>query len=88
MPFRSLMHALETAQGVVYDIKYLDPVEAKRFETQAKENGDVLEEMKWSIRPLIASGHGTLIGGAMDNRRFNFTAETARETFERVFGKL
>lgn len=82
------MLALQQAlgPGVEFDVRYLDPAEAKRNEQEARERGDEWAEKMWSIKPLAASGYGTLVGGGVDDGRFAFRAESARETFERMFG--
>lgn len=84
--FSAVVEALEQVQGVKYEVKYLDPAEAKKNELEAKGKGDEWGEVMWSIKPLAASGFGTLVGGGVDNGRFGFKAESAKETFARMLG--
>jgi hypothetical protein len=86
LKFSEVVEALEQVQGVKYDVKYRDPAEAKKNKLEAKEKGDEWGEVIWSIKPLPASGYGTHAGGGVDNGRFGFKAESARETFERILG--
>jgi hypothetical protein len=41
--------------------------------------------MMWSVKPLITSGFGVVVGGGVDNDRFSFRPETVKQTFERVY---
>jgi hypothetical protein len=86
LPFQKLIETLAEVQGKSYDIVYLDPEEAERNETEARERGDEKAEMMWSIKPLAASGFGLVPGGNVDGWRFGWKPESVRETFERVYG--
>jgi len=85
LPFQKLINTLGEAQGKKYDCEYLDPADAKRRELEAKAKGDDKGEMMWSVKPLITSGFGIVVGGGVDNDRFSFRPETVKQTFERVY---
>lgn len=56
--------------------------EAVAKEKQAKQIGDELGEVMWSIRPLVASGFGVADGAPgskLDNGLFDFVLETMEE---------
>jgi hypothetical protein len=82
------VNALETAKGVKYETRYLDPKETDVKQEEARLAGDEVAEMMWSIRPLVASGFGVAVGhGArLNNPLFDFTPETLEETFMRIYG--
>jgi hypothetical protein len=82
-----LVDSLGTAKGVKYKVQYLPPSEAAAKEEEARQSGNELREMMWSIRPLVASGYGVAdgIGTSLDNGLFDFTPETMDETFKRVY---
>jgi len=84
--FQSVMDTLGEVEGVPYDVKYVDPAVAKEKENDAREKGDVGNVYGWSVRPLAASGNAIVIGGGVDNKRFDFKPEGVREGFERFFG--
>ncbi|KAG0650032.1 hypothetical protein D0Z07_3871 [Hyphodiscus hymeniophilus] len=86
--FQKLVDALGAAKGVKYKSHYLPIEKAVEKQKQAKENGDELGEVMWSIRPLVASGFGIADGAAgskLDNDLFDFVPETMEETFTRLF---
>lgn len=85
LTWKELIDALGEAQGAKYSQEYLDPSEAKRKEIEARRRKEEVEEMMWSIKPLAASGFGR-VPGRVDNGLFSFKPETARQTFERVYG--
>ena len=85
LTWKELVDALGKAQGAEYTHEYLDPSEAKRNANEARRRGEELEEMMWSVKPLAASGFGR-VPGRVDNELFDFTPETALQTFQRVYG--
>jgi hypothetical protein len=83
-----LIEELEKARGSgqKYQISWLDVAEANQKEEQARTVGDDSSEMVYSIKTLLASGHGVADGvGPLDNHLFDFQPETPRQTFERMF---
>jgi hypothetical protein len=85
-PFSALVEALSKASGREYKVTYLDPAGAAEKQEQARQAGDELGEIMWSIRPLVASGYGVADGnGKLDNDLFDFRPETMEETFQRVY---
>ena len=85
---QGIVNALGLATGVQYKTHYKDPIEAAQKEEKARDDGDTLEEMMWSIRPLLASGHGVADGepgSALDNHLFDFAPESMEATFKRVY---
>ena len=85
LTWKAFIDALGEAQGAEYKHEYLDPADAKVKEIQARHDHEAIDEMLWSIKPLVASGFGR-VPGRIDNGLFSFKAETARETFRRVYG--
>jgi hypothetical protein len=77
---------LGEVQGVKYQVTYLDPAEAAAKEREAWARGDEAEELKWSVKPLAASGIA-LVPGELDNDKFSFRPETVKETMQRIYGK-
>jgi hypothetical protein len=87
--FQALVDALGATKGVKYTTHYLPIEEAAEKEIEAKESGDELGEVMWSIRPLVASGYGVADGApgsGLDNELFDFTPETMEDTLRRLFG--
>jgi hypothetical protein len=84
--FQSVIDTLGEVEGVKYDVKYVDPAVAKQMEDDARRKGDFGEAYGWSVRPLAASGNAIVIGGGVDNEKFDFKPEGVREGFERFFG--
>jgi hypothetical protein len=81
-----LIGELEKERRVSYDITWADVSEAKKLEEQARVNEQDWPEMQYSIKTLLASGFGVADGvGKLNNDLFDFTPETPRETFARVF---
>ncbi|KAJ7140764.1 hypothetical protein C8R44DRAFT_827641 [Mycena epipterygia] len=85
LTWAELMQLLGEAQGVVYETTYLDPQEAAEKEEAARLAGDVEGELYWSGKAMFSNGVA-FVPGPYDNARFSFTPETARETFQRLFG--
>ncbi|KAI5456649.1 hypothetical protein BGZ63DRAFT_517418 [Mariannaea sp. PMI_226] len=81
-----LIKDLGQAQGVEYQSSYLDPADAAVKQEEARKRGDEEAELMWSVKPLAASGNG-IVPGKLDNDRFSFRPESARETFQRIYGK-
>jgi hypothetical protein len=82
-----LIGELEKARNVKYRVSWVDVEEAREREEQARVTSDDSSEMMFSIKTLLASGHGVADGvGELDNRLFDFQPETPRETFGRVYG--
>ncbi|KAJ7147863.1 hypothetical protein C8R43DRAFT_524588 [Mycena crocata] len=82
----TLMDTLGSVQGVKYTTTYLDPADAATKEEEARVAGDVEGELFWSGKLMMATGVA-IVGGPLDNARFSFTPETARETLQRLFGR-
>jgi hypothetical protein len=81
-----LIGELEKVRRVSYNITWADVNEAKKLEEQARVNEQDWPEMQYSIKTLLASGYGVADGvGELNNDLFDFTPETPRETFARVF---
>ncbi|KAJ7656778.1 hypothetical protein DFH06DRAFT_1132006 [Mycena polygramma] len=86
LTWKALMALLEEAQGVKYDITYLDPAEAAEKQEAARADGDTEGELMWSACAMMANGLA-LLPGPSDNHRFAFKPETAKETLTRMFAK-
>ncbi|KAJ7701162.1 hypothetical protein B0H17DRAFT_1046114 [Mycena rosella] len=86
LTWAALMEALEEVQGVEYDVIYLNPQDATEKEEAARIAGDTEAEMLWAGKVMFATGVNH-IHGLLDNARFSFTPENARETLQRLFGK-
>lgn len=84
-----LITELEQARGAKYQITWVDVDEAKRLEEQARVNEEDWPEMMYSIKTLLASGHGVADGvGNLDAELITFKPETPRETFARVYSRV
>ncbi|KAJ7214078.1 hypothetical protein GGX14DRAFT_444946 [Mycena pura] len=84
--WEKLIEHLGEAQGVEYTLKYLDPQGAAEKQEQARNNGDEDGQVFWAGKGLFLNG-SSVIPGPLDNGKFSFTPETAKETIQRVFGK-
>jgi hypothetical protein len=82
--FQSLIDVLGEVEGQAYQTKYLPTAEALAEQEKARKAEDEEVEMAWSLQTLGASGYA-IVPGPWDNARFDFTPESVRETFERVF---
>lgn len=71
-------------QGVTYQCTYLSPEEAHIKQEECRRSGDEALELGWNIKTLIASGCA-IVPGKLDNDKFSFVPETAKETFQRIF---
>lgn len=89
LSFQSLVDKLGKARGVQYKVTYGNPEVPRGKQEEARLDSDEVGEMTWSIRQLLASGHGVADGAEgskLDNDLFSFKPETAEETFKRVYG--
>jgi hypothetical protein len=87
-PLEQLIAALEEARGRKYEVEFVDVAEVLAKQEEARRAGDGLQEMMYSIKPLLASGYGVADGtGSVDNNLFKFEPEQPVETFRRVFGQ-
>ncbi|RFU27386.1 hypothetical protein B7463_g8952, partial [Scytalidium lignicola] len=84
--FQGLVDALGEVEGVKYKSIYWLTKDALVEQEKAQRAEDEERVLYWSVRTLGASGNA-VIGGPSDNDKFGFTPETARETFQRVYGK-
>ncbi|KAJ7814064.1 hypothetical protein B0H13DRAFT_462163 [Mycena leptocephala] len=84
--WEKLMEYLGEVQGVKYKLTYLDPGEAAVKQEEARKSGNEDEEVFWAGKSVMLNGSG-LIPEPLDNRKFSFTPETAKETIQRLFGK-
>ena len=81
-----LIGELEKVRGSKYEITWMDSKEAKELEEQARLDEEDLQEMMYSIKPLLASGYGVADGvGKLDNDLFDFKPEMPGDTFARLF---
>ncbi|KAJ7760247.1 hypothetical protein DFH07DRAFT_884056, partial [Mycena maculata] len=85
LTWAALIETLGEAQGVKYNVTYLDPREAAEKEEAARVAGDTEAEMLWAGKMLFSTGVARL-AGPLDNARFSFTPENAKETLQRLFG--
>ncbi|KAF7328206.1 NAD(P)-binding protein [Mycena venus] len=85
LTWATLIETLGEVQGVKYNVTYLDPQEAAEKEA-ARIAGDTEAEMLWAGRMLFSTGVAHL-AGPLDNARFSFTPENAKETLQRLLGK-
>jgi hypothetical protein len=83
--FQTLIDIIGDVEGIKYEATYLPVAEALAEQDKARKAEDEESEMFWSLRTLGASGDAT-VPGPLDNDRFDFKPESARETFQRVYG--
>ncbi|KAJ7133457.1 hypothetical protein C8R44DRAFT_870849 [Mycena epipterygia] len=86
LTWEQLMNYLGEVQGVEYKLTYLDPREAAEKQEEARKNGDEYEEVFWAGKAVMLNGSG-VIPEPLDNGKFSFTPESAKETIQRLFGK-
>ncbi|KAJ7739960.1 hypothetical protein B0H14DRAFT_3609853 [Mycena olivaceomarginata] len=86
LTWETLVEYLGEVQGVEYKLTYLDPREAAAKQEEARKSGNEDEEVFWAGKSVMLNGSG-LIPGPLDNAKFSFTPETAKETIKRLFGK-
>jgi hypothetical protein len=82
----NLIGYLGEVQGTEYKISYLDPEEAASKQEEARKSGNEDEEVFWAGKAVMLNGSG-VIPEPLDNAKFSFTPETAKETIRRLFGK-
>ncbi|KAF8181970.1 hypothetical protein K438DRAFT_2168410 [Mycena galopus ATCC 62051] len=86
LTWATLIETLGEVQGVKYNVTYLDPREAAEKEEAARIAGNTEAEMLWAGKMLFSTGVAHL-AGPLDNARFSFTPENAKETLQRLIGK-
>ncbi|KAJ7710683.1 hypothetical protein B0H17DRAFT_1165392 [Mycena rosella] len=86
LTWATLIETLGEVQGVKYNVTYLDPREAAEKEEAARVAGNTEAEMLWAGKMLFSTGVAHL-AGPLDNARFSFTPENAKETLQRLIGK-
>ncbi|KAJ7331402.1 hypothetical protein DFH08DRAFT_881512 [Mycena albidolilacea] len=86
LTWATLIETLGEVQGVKYHVTYLDPREAAEKEETARVAGNTDAEMLWAGKMLFSTGVAHL-AGPLDNARFSFTPENAKETLQRLIGK-
>ena len=84
--FQELIDILGEVEGQKYETTYLTVDEALAEQERARKAENEDEELAWSLRTLGASGFA-IVPDPLDTSRFDFTPETVRETFKRVFQK-
>lgn len=84
--FGMLIDIISEIQGEKYDSTYLPVSEALAEQEKARKSGNEEEEMFWSLRSLGASGTA-IVGEPLDTSLFDIKPESARETFQRAYGK-
>jgi hypothetical protein len=84
--FQGLIDVLGEIEGENYQTTYLPAAEALAEQDKARKAEDEEAELGWSLRVLGAGGYA-IVPGPLDNARFDFKAESVRETFGRVFGR-
>ncbi|KAF8148979.1 hypothetical protein K438DRAFT_2086952 [Mycena galopus ATCC 62051] len=87
LTWATLIEALGEVQGVKYNVTYLDPRESVEKEEAARVAGNTEAEMLWAGKMLFSTGVAHL-AGPLDNARFSFTPENAKETLQRLIGKM
>jgi hypothetical protein len=86
LTWATLIETLGEVQGVKYNVTYLDPREAAEKEEAARVAGNTEAEMLWAGKMLFSTGVAHL-AGPLDNARFSFSPENAKETLQRLIGK-
>ncbi len=86
LTWEKLIKYLGEVQAVNYTLTYLDPQEAAEKQENARKSGNEDEEVFWAGKSVMLNGSG-LIPEPLNNERFSFTPETAKETIQRLFGK-
>ncbi|KAF8181874.1 hypothetical protein K438DRAFT_1975822 [Mycena galopus ATCC 62051] len=86
LTWATLIETLGEVQGVKYNVTYLDPREAVEKEEAARVAGNTEAEMLWAGKMLFSTGVAHL-AGPLDNARFSFTPENAKETLQHLIGK-
>ncbi|KAF8142750.1 hypothetical protein K438DRAFT_1634926 [Mycena galopus ATCC 62051] len=86
LTWATLIETLGEVQGVKYNVTYLDLREAAEKEEAARVAGNTEAEMLWAGKMLFSTGVAHL-AGPLDNARFSFTPENAKETLQRLIGK-
>ncbi|KAJ7735988.1 hypothetical protein B0H16DRAFT_1380270 [Mycena metata] len=81
--WKQLIALLEEVQGVKYQVTYLDPKEAAREQEAARQRGDEADELKWAARWQVGPSGLVTVAEPLDNDKFEFTAETLKETMQR-----
>lgn len=82
--YQHLIDDLGAVQGKTYQCTYLSREEALIKQEESRKSRDEASEMIWSLKSLIASG-SAVVPGKLDNDKFSFVPETAKETFQRIF---
>ncbi|KAJ7705013.1 hypothetical protein B0H17DRAFT_1039030 [Mycena rosella] len=85
--WEKLMQYLGDVQGAQYKLTYLDPQGAALKQEEARKDGNEDEEVFWAGKSVMLNGSG-LIPEPLDNGKFPFTPETAKETIQRLFGAI
>lgn len=82
--WQHLIDDLDAVQGVMYQCTYLSLEEAHIKQEEYRRSGDEVSELEWSAKPPAASG-SAVVPGKLDNDKFSFVPETAKEIFQRIF---
>lgn len=82
--WQRLIDDLGAVQGVEYQCTYQSREEALTKQEEYRRSGDEASEMAWSLRTLIQSG-SAVVPGNLDNDKFSFVPETAKQTFQRIY---
>ncbi|KAK7055555.1 NAD(P)-binding protein [Favolaschia claudopus] len=85
LTFGEVIQFVEEAQGVKYDVQFLDPKEMAVKEEEARKAGESEAEIMYSGVTLFASGKA-FIPGPYANGLVDFEFEKPREAFKRLFG--
>lgn len=84
--WEKVIEHLGEVQGINYALTYLDPGDAAAKQEEARKSGNEDEEVFWAGKAVMLNGSG-LIPEPLDNSKFSFTPETAKETIRRLFAK-
>ncbi|KAJ7340631.1 hypothetical protein DFH08DRAFT_783107 [Mycena albidolilacea] len=83
LTWAQLVALLEEIQGVKYQVTYIDPKEAAKKQEEARLRGDEEGEILWAGKTLGPSGK-VAVPLPLDNDKFQFKAETLKETLLQV----
>ncbi|KAJ7692091.1 hypothetical protein B0H17DRAFT_1179385 [Mycena rosella] len=83
--WEKLMQYLGDVQSAQYKLTYLDPQGAALKQEEARKDGNEDEEVFWAGKSVMLNG-SDLIPEPLNNGKFPFTSESAKETIQRLFG--
>ena len=85
--WREIIDTIEKVQKAKYEVVFRPLDEAKAFQKEAAERGDVNAELAWSLRVILGEPEADAVPQPWDNDLFSFEPVDLATSLTRQFAK-